>query len=55
MAQKPKSKKRPVVSNSGPIKPDTPLYRLLEMIAREIAKHMDTDATPVSKRSRNRR
>ena len=54
MTQKPKSRKRSVASNSGPIKPDTPLYRLLEMIAREIAKRMDADTPPASKRPRKR-
>jgi len=54
MARESKGKNRPGTSSIGPIKPDTPLYRLLEMIARKIAKPVDINAPPERKRRRKR-
>jgi len=54
MVQKPKGRRHTQASNSGPIQPGTPLYRLLEMIARQIAARTDTTPMAASKGRKDR-
>ena len=49
MSPKSKASKSTNVAKVGPVKPGTPLYRALEMIAREVAKGLD-DRPPPRKR-----
>ena len=41
MPQRPTSPKPAATATIGPVKPGTPLYRALEMIAQGIAKNLD--------------
>jgi len=54
MRQDPKSRKPAATAIPGPIKPDSPLYRALQLIAGEIANRIETTPPPVTKRRRRR-
>jgi hypothetical protein len=43
-----------VVARPGPVEPGTPLYRALELIAAAVAKTLETDSRPKSKRHKER-
>jgi hypothetical protein len=54
MPKEPKRRDRKATANYGPIRPDSPLYRALEMIAREIAKDLETEALSKGRTERQR-
>jgi hypothetical protein len=54
MPKETKRRDRIMTVNCGPIKPDSPLHRALEMIAREIAKDLETEALSKGRTERQR-
>jgi hypothetical protein len=52
MAQPPRGRKTKPTVQDGPVKPDSPLYRALQMIAREIAKDRENNVPLKSARRR---
>jgi hypothetical protein len=54
----PKTRKRqrtPITADPGPVKPGSPLHRALELVAREVAKSLETDPPPRNKQRKQRR
>jgi hypothetical protein len=51
----PKDRKSRGTTKVGPIKPGSPLYRALEMIAREVAKGLDAGGASEGNRRHNTR
>jgi hypothetical protein len=48
MPREPRAKKPFAVPRDGPVRPGSPMYRLLQMIAREIAEAAPEDRPPTS-------
>jgi hypothetical protein len=46
MSEKPTKRKTKNTSKDGPVKPGTPLYRALEMVAHEVAKKLEAKSRP---------
>jgi hypothetical protein len=50
MTKQPKGPRTKTRALDGPVKPGSPLYRALEMVAREIAKSLESNVSPKGKR-----
>jgi hypothetical protein len=55
MSRNPEDRKSRGTTKVGPIKPGTPLYRTLELIAREVAKRLDAGGASEGNRRHNTR